>query len=134
MASVTERVFCYWNFGGAACSYMYLLTFIFCVHHALDAIIAMISVHFIDSFAYFQSPTLCLLFPHTLHDQSTHHQYLGLLHRDHMKLVIDSNLTAFGWGRTIVNSRFHLHLNFLVLLLGGRLLSSSEFIFIATVL
>ena len=63
--------FCYWNFGGPACLYMYLLTLIFRVH-ALDAIIAMISVHFNASFAYFQPPTLCLLFPHTLHEQSTH--------------------------------------------------------------
>ena len=72
MASTRERVFCYWSFGGAACLYMCVLTFIFCVH-ALDAIITMISLRFNDSFAYFQPSTLCFLFPHTLHEQSTHY-------------------------------------------------------------
>lgn len=51
--------------------YLYVLTFIFCVH-AFDAIIALISECRNSSFAYFQPPTLWLLLPHTLHEQSTH--------------------------------------------------------------
>ena len=50
---------------------MAVLTFIFRVH-AFDAIIALISECRNSSFAYFQPPTLWLLLPHTLHDQSTH--------------------------------------------------------------
>jgi hypothetical protein len=51
--------------------YLYVLTFILRVH-AFDAIIARISECLNSSTAYFLPPTLWLLLPHTLHDQSTH--------------------------------------------------------------
>ena len=50
---------------------MTVLTCIFRAH-AFDTILALISQCLNSSFAYLQPPTLWLLLPHTLHEQSTH--------------------------------------------------------------